>query len=675
MRLQYRPEIDGLRTIAVISVLIYHAEFAFKAGHLLTGGFLGVDIFFVISGFLITSLIIKELVQTGRFSITDFYERRARRLLPALFTVMLVSLPFAWLYLIPLQFIDFAKSQLSSLLFASNFYWDHSLQEYGAESALLKPFLHTWSLAVEEQFYIIFPLILIGIYRWCKNHALYLLAFALLISLLFSQWMTQQNPSSSFYMLSSRFWELLAGSFLAYTLYKHPQQVNNTLLKQVMPLIGLLLIIYSVTFTKFSDNHPGLVTLPVIIGTVLIIWFANKKNPVTKLLSSKIFVATGLISYSLYLWHYPIFAFGRIINATPSAYEKSGWILLAFVLSLVSYFLIEKPFRNRSTFNRRSLLVFLGITAILIFGLNATVLHYKGIPSRLPAILGDMEMQPSKINVCNQDSCTFDNNSADTIFLVGDSHMMALQKPLLDYSSENKYNFTVLNTNGCQYVLNMNSVNTKTNKAGECNAALQSSRRSQLLSHSNALVILGGNILAILPENNLANQIDGFKGTGRTYLQYPDNSLLNLQAHRAAVTKEYRNTVLELANHGHKVILIYPVPDAGKDIPSHLAQLIFRKPDQQIKSILAENMSTTSYASYRNTTKHAFALLDSIQHKNIHRVYPHELFCDTAVAERCVTHDLEHAFYRDHHHLSSTGAKMLLKLLADKINKENIFEN
>lgn len=253
MHLKYRPEIDGLRTVAVLSVLIYHAEFTFGTEKLLSGGFLGVDIFFVISGYLITSLILKELKQTKSFSISSFYERRARRLLPALFTVTLISFFAAWILLIPSQFIDFSKSQVSSVLFSSNFYWNHSLQEYGAESALIKPFLHTWSLAVEEQFYIIFPLILMAIYRWCKNYAFTVLSIFLFASLLFSEWMTAQDSSFSFYMLPSRFWELLAGGLLAKSLYKFPQQHNEHVVLKHMPNLGLALIIYSLIFTSFNQ--------------------------------------------------------------------------------------------------------------------------------------------------------------------------------------------------------------------------------------------------------------------------------------------------------------------------------------------------------------------------------------------------------------------------------------
>ena len=161
MNIKYRPEIDGLRALAVLSVIFYHAQIKINGSQLLAGGYLGVDIFFVISGYLITSIILKELVTTGSFSFKHFYERRIRRILPVFFFVMLASLPFAWMYFLPISFIDFSKSILYSLGFSSNFYFFFSGQQYGAESGLLKPFLHTWSLSVEEQYYILFPIVLL----------------------------------------------------------------------------------------------------------------------------------------------------------------------------------------------------------------------------------------------------------------------------------------------------------------------------------------------------------------------------------------------------------------------------------------------------------------------------------------------------------------------------------
>ncbi|MDB3925415.1 acyltransferase [Candidatus Pelagibacter sp.] len=182
MRIRYRPEIDGLRAIAVGSVILYHAQLNFFGYKIFNGGFIGVDIFFVISGYLITSIILKELITTGSFSLKNFYERRIRRILPALLFVMLISIPIAWIYLLPSSLIDYSKSVLYSLGFSSNYYFHFTGQQYGAESGLLKPFLHTWSLSIEEQYYILFPIILVTIYKYFKNNLIYILTILFFFS-------------------------------------------------------------------------------------------------------------------------------------------------------------------------------------------------------------------------------------------------------------------------------------------------------------------------------------------------------------------------------------------------------------------------------------------------------------------------------------------------------------
>jgi peptidoglycan/LPS O-acetylase OafA/YrhL len=205
MSIRYRPEVDGLRAISVVAIIIYHAEFMRAGYNLIPGAFLAVEVFFVISGFLITSLILKELQESRGFSVRNFYERRVRRLFPALLLVLTVSAIGAWFILLPAQLVDFAYSLVASLFFVSNFYWDLSLQEYGAESGLLKPLLHTWTLAVEEQFYIVFPFMLVGMYKWFKHWLVWLLLGVFLVSLCFAHWHTGVNLHSSFYMLSSRY--------------------------------------------------------------------------------------------------------------------------------------------------------------------------------------------------------------------------------------------------------------------------------------------------------------------------------------------------------------------------------------------------------------------------------------------------------------------------------------
>src|SRR6056300_504120 len=246
MKLTYRPEIDGLRAIAVGAVILYHAQITVLDEKIFKGGFIGVDIFFVISGYLITSIILKELVTTGSFSFKNFYERRVRRILPALLFVMLVSLPFAWMYLLPGSFIDFSKSILYSLGFSSNFYFWFSGEVYSAESSLLKPFLHTWSLSVEEQFYILFPIVLLFTFKYFKNYLIHILILGFIISLGLADWGSRNYPSFNFYVLPTRGWELLAGSILAYFEMTKGHRSKSKTLNLILPTIGLLLIGHSI---------------------------------------------------------------------------------------------------------------------------------------------------------------------------------------------------------------------------------------------------------------------------------------------------------------------------------------------------------------------------------------------------------------------------------------------
>jgi len=373
--MNYRPEIDGLRTIAVLSVIFYHAEFSIDSNIFLPGGFIGVDIFFVISGYLITSLILSEIKTTNTFSLSQFYQRRARRLLPALLIVMLAAIPYSYKYLLPTQLLDYSKSIIASILFVANIYWDLSLQEYGAESGALKPFLHTWSLAVEEQYYIFFPLLLWWLRDKKPKTSLTIFVLFSIASLFLAQSLSQTNPSFSFYQLPTRLWELLCGGILAHL------TLNNKLptfrLSAYLPNIGMLMLFFSFIYISLEKIHPGFVTLIPVIGTLLIIGYANKGNITTALLSSKPFVAIGKISYSLYLWHFPVFAFTRIRGGSFDApKDKFELIALVFILSIITYYFLEQPFRNKQKTSFKAFLVFVGISAATILG-SASYMIYQ----------------------------------------------------------------------------------------------------------------------------------------------------------------------------------------------------------------------------------------------------------------------------------------------------------
>ena len=375
MKLTYRPEIDGLRAIAVGAVILYHAQITILGYQPFKGGFIGVDIFFVISGYLITSIILKELVTTGTFSFKHFYERRIRRILPVLLFVMLVSLPIAWVYLLPSNLLEFSKSILYSLGFSSNFYFHYSGLEYSVER-LQHPFLHTWSLSVEEQYYILFPIVLLITFKYFRKYLIHILILGFLISLGLADWSSRNYPSASFYFLHTRMWELLAGSIIAYFEITIGHRSQNKILNFILPFIGLILIGHSIIFFNDEMYHPSFYTLSPIIGVCLVIWFSNKDELFTKILSTRLFVGIGLISYSLYLWHYPIFVFAAKLNISDGVLNKLLIGVFVLIISIVSYYFVEKPFRG-TKIKFKKVFVILFLKFLLVLSISVYFLSLK----------------------------------------------------------------------------------------------------------------------------------------------------------------------------------------------------------------------------------------------------------------------------------------------------------
>ena len=305
--MKYRPEIDGLRAFAIIPVILYHAGF-----QLFGGGYVGVDVFFVISGYLITSIIVAEL-EKGPFSLVHFYERRARRILPALFAMLFISLPFAWYWLLPDAMVSFSESLIAVSIFVSNIYfWQTS--GYFEAAAELKPLIHTWSLAVEEQYYVLFPLFLILSWKLGKRWIVGLLIIVFVVSLACAQWLSIKRPSFAFFLLPTRGWELLIGAFVAFYYSNHNIKKHNHRIEQLGSLLGLSLITYAVFAYSNQTPFPSVYTLVPTLGTALIIIFAGSGTLVGKLLSSRPLVGIGLISYGAYLWHQPMYAFDSRIG-------------------------------------------------------------------------------------------------------------------------------------------------------------------------------------------------------------------------------------------------------------------------------------------------------------------------------------------------------------------------
>jgi peptidoglycan/LPS O-acetylase OafA/YrhL len=420
--------------VAVLPVILFHAGLTFWSG-----GFVGVDVFFVISGYLITSILIAER-EAGTYSLLGFYERRARRILPALFLVLLVTIPFAWAWIPPYPFEDYARSLAFAALFISNV---HFLEHggYFDLNADLRPLLHTWSLAVEEQYYLIFPLVLaaLGAFARVKHMALFLILAAL--SLAVAEWGWRTYPNQNFYFTPARFWELLAGSICAVLLFQRAQMKS-----ELLAAIGLLMILGSSVLYDASVPFPSVYTLVPVVGTCLIILFAEKSTLTARVLAIKPLVGIGLISYSAYLWHQPLFAFARLRSPTEVPLSiMMGLAVLALFLAYLSWRFVEQPVRGRAPLilpTRRGALGVsaVGILAFAAFGLTGKAM--EGYPSRLnpgqSAFLDQLYDQTTghpAFTLCSDTSrdvvtglCAVygDEDAPRKIAILGDSHARAL---------------------------------------------------------------------------------------------------------------------------------------------------------------------------------------------------------------------------------------------------------
>lgn len=610
----YRPDIDGLRALAVVPVLLYHAHVPGFGG-----GFIGVDIFFVISGFLITGIIARE-VDAGTFSIAHFYERRARRILPALCAMIAFVLVMAsWLYL-PGDFESVPRSALAALGFLANV-WFFSQAGYFQSAAETMPLLHTWSLGVEEQFYIVFPVLLYLIARFAPRLRL---ASILLLTGLSFLWAfrTQALPDGfAFYLLPPRAWELMAGALLA--LGAIPE-IRNRIAREAIGLAGLAAIIGAAMFYTKATVFPGLAALPPVLGAAALIHCAPG-TVAGRLLSLRLPVGIGLISYSLYLWHWPLIVFTEYSQGVRlSPVQSAAVIAGSLAAAWLSWRFVEGPFRNHRRFDGKRIFWWSGSAMAALSAVAIVMVSAGGWTARFPASAVQLaaaktDISPARdacmVNRIGGDwsQCTLGAAAPPTSIIWGDSHGVELAWALGQKLEQRGQSIAQRTRASCPPALGYDPASDP-----DC------ARFNQWV----------------------ADEIDSNPKIKSVYLASFWASELD---RNADVLKPLDRTISRLLQSGKQVILIGPVPRQTFEVPRRLA----------IGGLKAR---TAPRSDYLADTRWITEKFPQWRAQGVRIIDPAKVLVH---GEKTVIVAGGHPLYFDSHHLSVAGAKRVLDAYPD----------
>lgn len=577
--LRYRADIDGLRAIAVSLVVLYHAGLG-----ALPGGFVGVDIFFVISGYLITRVIAGDL-ERGRFSFAEFYRRRIKRLLPAYAVVAFATLAAGLLISLPFHLRDTAQGVASSAVYLSNF-WFWREAGYFAGLAEIKPFLHTWSLSVEEQFYVVFPPLLL-IATWAKlgrvaNTVLF--TVVLIGSLVLAQLLLTRDPSASFYLLPSRAWELMIGAGLALANWPTP---GDARIRNALVAAGLAAIVASALLLRAEEGFPGLSALPACLGSVLILWAGGRGDALGRgALENRPIVFIGRISYSLYLWHWPLFAFYRYyFFQAPPLPIALALVAVSVLLAWASWRFVEAPFRKRDRLPGRQSFAFAAGVSGALLAVCVSIQFADGLPSRYPANLrplmanaqaearrprcainGELMADPAR-------PCLFGaDRAAPGTAVWGDSHAQALVQSLdAGFAGEGRA-FRLFGHNGCAPIPGVD--NDIAGGILPCDNYAERVLRIIERDPAIADVVLSSRWSAYIKGSYGPMELENGVGIAiRPVAGLPDAPVA------IAYLARLERTVARLLAAGKRVVIVLPVPEMGYDVPQVVAMLKVRGDD------------------------------------------------------------------------------------------------
>ena len=614
--IRHRRDIDGLRAVAILPVLLFHAH---VPGF--SGGYVGVDIFFVISGFLITGIIARE-IDAERFSILRFYERRFRRIIPALSVMVLaVLVASAWLYF-PGDLEGVPRSALAASVFASNL-WFFTDTGYFAGGADVKPLLHTWSLAVEEQYYIGFPILLMLLARFAPRQCVVAMIGMTLCSLGLAVLLQRDTSGFTFYLLPTRAWELFTGALLA--LGAVPA-IRPRWLREAVACSGVAAVAFAVAFYDRTTIFPGLAALPPVLGAAAML-HAAPGTSVGRFLAQPLLVAVGLISYSIYLWHWPLIVFTEYATDMPlSGATRLIVIAGSFAAAALSWRIVERPFRDPERFSAKAIFTLTAASTLLILAVSAALIAQGGWPSRfapdaLKLLAARQDISPARgrchdIFVRGDRPCVLGAQTHPDTMLWGDSHGVELSYALSETLRTQGRALIERTASSCPPVLGYDATDSRCAKANQ--AAFDALRADRGIRHV---------------------YLAAFWANGR----FDD----------PAFVARLDDTIRAIRRQGRSVTLIGPVPPQPFDVPRRLAHLAAAKRTAQAQA-QAQGIERSQVEA---RTVHLRAAIVRWRTQGMGFIDSTAILCPR---ERCDLIDRGRPLYFDSHHLSMAGARRVI---------------
>lgn len=660
MTLNYRADVDGLRAVAVMSVLLYHV-------HLfgVTGGYVGVDVFFVISGYLISLILIREC-QESRFSIVNFYERRIRRIFPALFLTLAVTSLLAVVVLLPSELSEYGQTLAATCFFISNIaFWQQS--NYFDGSAYEKPLLHTWSLSVEEQFYLIWPLMLWVVLRFIKaRHLPYLFAALILISLALAEWLSFKSPKTAFYMLPSRAWELALGAVLA---VRAAPSIRVAWARELASFSGAALIVLTIVTYEPETRFPGLSAIPPCLGAALIIWAGESgQTLVSRLLETRPFVSVGLISYSLYLWHWPILSLYELnLGHAPSVLERVLLLCAAVLAAFLSWRYVERPFRRSPRSSGAAVagrrILWAGVTATVAFAtLGITAWLSGGFPWRLPdkAVWADHQAARAAIKMpgCalfdapspdDLGACIFPGGQSSSVHAVlwGDSHASHYAADLSSVGVAGGLEFRRATKSGCAPLIGSVALDSVGDAQPDC--AIFNNKVIDFIARTPQIkvVVMSGRWALLAGER---------KGDGPlNYLIDGNNTALDAATSQRVFRTSLAYTLDTLRKYGVETVIVGPNPEFPYSVPRCLARAYWHGGTPQT--------CDRPFGAVVEVVGWADGAIDAIatSRPGIHYLDALSPLCDSTDCK--AGNGSNEVFYFDGHHLRGEAARRILNTL------------